>query len=92
MEERKKYILNELIGISGKYDELLYEGEIRLTAAEPNLEVIISKPRIKSCPQFLNVKVIKDKNETDFDFKAEVVKEAYQIALMEDRARVKYRC
>ena len=91
MEERKKYILNELVNISASYDELLYEGEIRLADREQNLEVIISKPKTKACPQFLNVKVIKDKNETDFDIKAELVKEAYQIALMEDRASLKYK-
>jgi hypothetical protein len=84
MEEQKKYVLNELVNISGRYDELLYEGEIRLSAKEQNMEVIISKPKTESCPQYLNVKVIKDKNEMDIDIKAEVVKDAYhRIVLMD---------
>ena len=90
MEEQKKYILSQFVNISGEYDECLYEGEIRLSAIRQNLEIIISKPKIKSCPQFFNVKVIKDKNEMDTDLKAEVVKDAYRIALLDEKSRVEY--
>ena len=85
MEEQKKYILNEFGNIRGGYDEFLYEGEIRLSAKGQNLEVIISRPRVKPCPQYLNVKVIRDKTETDIDLKSETVKDAYRIALMGEK-------
>jgi len=90
MEEQKKYILGQFVNISSGYDEFLHEGEIRLSAIRQNLEIIISKPKIKSCPQFFNVKVIKDKNEMDIDLKAEVVKDAYLIALMDEKSKIKY--
>jgi len=74
MEEKFKYIQDAFDSIADGYVESLTVGKISLSDRYQSLELIISKPSSKPAPQFLNVKVVKNKLEMSLDLSSEMVK------------------
>jgi len=74
MEEKIRYIQDAFTSIADGYVESLTAGKISLSDRCQNLELIISKPSSKPTPQFLNVKVVKNKLEMSLDLSSKTVK------------------